>query len=92
MHATVRRAGATLVVVLALGLGGCGGDDDDASDSARKASFIAEGERLCTEFKSRLDAIFFDFAPTLGKRVEAYGQVVPLGRDLRRTLRCPATA
>ncbi|HEX2273828.1 MAG TPA: hypothetical protein VHG90_08140 [Acidimicrobiales bacterium] len=81
MHATVRRAGATLVVVLALGLGGCGGDDDGTSHSAQKTSFIAEGERLCTEFKSRLDAIFLDFAPTLGKRVEAYGEVVPLGRD-----------
>ncbi len=77
MRATVGRAVAGLLV---LALAACGGDDD-AGEEARKASFIAEGERLCSELKSRLDTIFLDFAPTLPHRAAAYSQVVPLGRE-----------
>jgi hypothetical protein len=67
------------VALLALAAA-CGGDDD-AGDGAHKAAFIAEGERLCSELKSRLDTIFLDFAPTLPQRATAYSQVVPLGRE-----------
>jgi hypothetical protein len=80
MQATVGRARGTVVGLLVLALAACGGDDD-AGESAQKASFIAEGERLCSELKSRLDTIFLDFAPTLPQRAEAYSQVVPLGRE-----------
>ncbi len=79
MHTTLMRM-TPLVAVLALTLVGCGDDDDDGATAAQKAAFIARGEELCREFKAQLDAIFLDFAPTLPKRAEAYGQVVPLGR------------
>ncbi len=80
MRANVSRAWTTLVLLLSLAMAACGGDDG-SSEATRKASFIAEGERLCGEFKARLDTIFLDFAPTLPKRVAAYSQVVPLGRE-----------
>lgn len=80
MHATVSGARTIVAGLLIVAVAACGGGGD-GSDAAQKASFIAEGERLCTDFKSRLDTIFSDFAPTLAKRAEAYGQVVPLGRD-----------
>ncbi|HEX2191870.1 MAG TPA: hypothetical protein VHH09_01630 [Acidimicrobiales bacterium] len=67
-------------MLLSFALGGCGGDDEPEAD-AEKAAFIAQGEQLCNDLKARLDSIFLDFAPTLSKRAEAYGQVVPLGRD-----------
>jgi hypothetical protein len=80
MHDIVSRARATVLGLVVLAVGACGGGDD-SGEKADKASFIAEGERLCTEFKSRLDTIFLDFAPTLPKRAAAYSQVVPLGRE-----------
>ena len=70
-------------LVVALGLTGCGGDDDSGR-AADKRAFIAQGETLCAQFKSQLDGLFEDFLPTLSRRAAAYGQVVPLGRDFSR--------
>ncbi|HEX2041634.1 MAG TPA: hypothetical protein VHF24_03265 [Acidimicrobiales bacterium] len=83
MHTTVNRAVAAVLGLLVLAVSACGGDDD-SGEAAQKASFIADGELLCSEFKARLDAVFLDFAPTLPQRAEAYSQVVPVGREFAR--------
>jgi hypothetical protein len=80
MHPFFGRGRGVVAGLLVLALAACGGGDDGA-DGTQRASFIAEGERLCSELKSRLDTIFLDFAPTLPQRATAYSQVVPLGRE-----------
>ncbi len=69
--------------MVVLGLVGCARNDDSGS-AAEKRAFIAQGERLCIEFKGQLDRLFEDFIPTLSRRAVAYGQVVPLARDFSR--------
>ncbi len=86
MIGAMRRDGwrpALGAFVVVLGLVGCAGNDDSGS-AAEKQAFIAQGERLCVEFKGQLDRLFEDFLPTLSRRAATYSQVVPLARDFSR--------
>jgi hypothetical protein len=55
---TARRWAATLAVTAFAGAAGCGGDGGDTAakppdDAARKASFIARADAVCTKFQQR---------------------------------------
>src|SRR5438270_11003837 len=68
------------VMVSAVALSGCGGGGGGGNARLSKTAFIASGERLCQELKTKLDPLFDDFVATLPKRAAAYRQAVPLGR------------